>query len=54
MRKISIVFICLVIVFSFVACTNNVEFTETEFTETENNTIVHFNIQKEIILSKPL
>ena len=35
MRKISIIFICLVIVFSFVACTNNVE-----FTETENNTIV--------------
>ena len=35
MRKISIIFICLVIVFSFVACTNNVE-----LTETENNTIV--------------
>lgn len=35
MRQISIIFICLVIVFSFVACTNNVE-----FTETENNTIV--------------
>ena len=35
MRKISIIFICLVIVFSFVACTNHVE-----FTETENNTIV--------------
>ena len=35
MRKISIIFICLVIIFSFTACTNSVE-----FTETENKTIV--------------
>ncbi|MBE6619391.1 MAG: hypothetical protein E7626_06415 [Ruminococcaceae bacterium] len=30
MRNISIIFICLAIIFSFVACNNNVEFTETE------------------------
>ena len=30
MRKIFVIFICLVVIFSFVACTNNVEFTETE------------------------
>ncbi len=29
MRKLSIIFLCLAIVFSFVACTNNVEFMET-------------------------
>ena len=35
MRKVLIVFLCLAIIFSIVACTNNVE-----FTETENKTIV--------------
>lgn len=35
MKKLSIVFLCLVIIFSFVACTNNVK-----FAETENKTIV--------------
>lgn len=35
MRKVSIIFLCLAVIFSFVACTNNVE-----FTETESNTIV--------------
>ena len=30
MRKLSIIFICLVIIFSFTACSNNVEFTEIE------------------------
>lgn len=35
MKKASIIFLCLVIVFSFVACNNNVA-----FTETENKTIV--------------
>ncbi len=35
MRKVLIVFICVVIIFSFAACTNNVK-----FTETENKTIV--------------
>ena len=35
MRKISIIFICLAVTFSFAACTNNAE-----FTETENKTIV--------------
>ena len=50
MRKLSIIFICSAIIFSCVACTNNVRFAETEnqtivsndveFTETENKTIV--------------
>lgn len=35
MRKVSIIFLCLVTVFSFASCTNNVK-----FTETENKTIV--------------
>ena len=35
MRKVSIIFLCLAIIFSFVACTNDVK-----FTETENKTIV--------------
>ncbi len=35
MKKVSIIFICLAIIFSFTSCTNNVE-----FTETENKTIV--------------
>ena len=35
MKKVSIIFICLTIIVSFVACTNNVK-----FTETENKTIV--------------
>ncbi len=35
MRKMSIIFLCLAIIFSLAACTNNVE-----FTETENKTIV--------------
>ncbi|MBR2902584.1 MAG: hypothetical protein IKC38_05200, partial [Clostridia bacterium] len=35
MRKLSIVFMCLAIIFSFAACSNNVE-----FTEIENKTIV--------------
>ena len=35
MKKVVVIFICLVAIFSFSACTNNVE-----FTETENNTIV--------------
>lgn len=35
MRKVSIIFICLAIIFSFAACTSNVA-----FTETENETIV--------------
>lgn len=35
MRRLSIVFMCLVIIFSLIACSNNVE-----FTETENKTIV--------------
>ena len=35
MKKMSIVFLCLVIIFSFAACTNNVA-----FIETENKTIV--------------
>ncbi|MBE6903790.1 MAG: hypothetical protein E7480_04190 [Ruminococcaceae bacterium] len=35
MKKYLLFFICLTIIFSFVACTNNVE-----FTETENKTIV--------------
>ena len=35
MKKVSIIFLCLAIIFSFSACTNNVE-----FTETENKTIV--------------
>ena len=35
MRKLSIIFICLVIIVSFTACSNNAE-----FTETDNKTIV--------------
>ena len=35
MKKLSIIFVCFAIVFSFAACTNNVA-----FTETENKTIV--------------
>ena len=35
MKKLSIIFMCLAIIFSFAACSNNVE-----FTETENKTIV--------------
>ena len=35
MKKVFVIFICLVVIFSFSACTNNVK-----FTETENNTIV--------------
>ena len=35
MRKVSIIILCLAIIFSLVACTNN-----DEFTETENKTIV--------------
>lgn len=35
MRKVSIIFLCLAIIFSFVACANNAE-----FTETENKTVV--------------
>ena len=30
MKKLSIVFMCLAIIFSLVACSNNVEFTEIE------------------------
>ena len=30
MKKIFVIFICLVVVFSFSACTNKVKFTETE------------------------
>ncbi len=30
MRKLSIILICLAIIFSFAACTNNIKFTETE------------------------
>ena len=35
MRRVSIAFLCIVIIFSFTACANNVK-----FTETENKTIV--------------
>ncbi|MBE6543927.1 MAG: hypothetical protein E7675_05960, partial [Ruminococcaceae bacterium] len=30
MKKIFVIFICLVVIFSFSACTNKVKFTETE------------------------
>ena len=43
MKKIFVIFICLVVIFSFSACTNKVKFTETEdvkFMETEDKTIV--------------
>lgn len=35
MKKLSIIFMCLAIIFSLAACSNNVK-----FTETENKTIV--------------
>lgn len=55
MKKLSIVFLCLAIIFSFSACTINVEFkftepknkavvsSKAEFTETENKAVLSSN-----------